>query len=145
MGSNALPLVRLIWQAYFRSYHSLSVLVSSTAISFETLVLDSISLHPLDYGQALDAGNAINISVAPRLARARRAARDVDHNVCADKALAGLSRQSQTRRGGILRVASMAGFRPAVYYASKAYVLSFSEALHRELNLQHCCQISRYG
>src|SRR5262249_57326538 len=41
------------------------------------------------------------------------------------------------RRGGILNVASTAAFIPgpgmAVYYASKAYVLSFSEALHREL------------
>ena len=40
-------------------------------------------------------------------------------------------------RGGILNVASIAGFLPgpgmAVYYASKAYVLSFSEALRREL------------
>lgn len=41
------------------------------------------------------------------------------------------------RNGGILNVASVAGFLPgpgsAVYYASKAYVLSFTEALHREL------------
>jgi uncharacterized protein len=41
------------------------------------------------------------------------------------------------RRGGILNVASVAGFFPgprsAVYYASKAYVLSLSEALHAEL------------
>ena len=41
------------------------------------------------------------------------------------------------RRGGILNVASIAGFVPspgsAVYYASKAYVISFSEALHQEL------------
>jgi short-subunit dehydrogenase len=41
-------------------------------------------------------------------------------------------------RGGILNVASVAAFLPgpgmAVYYASKAYVLSFSEALHRELS-----------
>src|SRR5262245_3321460 len=41
------------------------------------------------------------------------------------------------RRGGILNVASVAGFLPgpnaAVYYASKAYVLSFSESLYREL------------
>ncbi len=40
-------------------------------------------------------------------------------------------------RGGILNVASLAGFLPgprmAVYYATKAYVLSFSEALHAEL------------
>ena len=40
-------------------------------------------------------------------------------------------------RGGILNVGSIAGFLPgpgmAVYYASKAYVLSFSEGLRREL------------
>jgi short-subunit dehydrogenase len=43
----------------------------------------------------------------------------------------------ERRRGGILNVASLAAFLPgpgmAVYYATKAYVLSFSEALHREL------------
>ena len=42
----------------------------------------------------------------------------------------------ERHRGGILNVASIAAFLPgpgmAVYYASKAYVLSFSEALHRE-------------
>jgi uncharacterized protein len=40
-------------------------------------------------------------------------------------------------RGGILNVASVAGFLSgpgmAVYYATKAFVLSFSEALHAEL------------
>jgi len=40
-------------------------------------------------------------------------------------------------KGGILNVGSLAGFLPgprmAVYYATKAYVLSFSEALHAEL------------
>jgi short-subunit dehydrogenase len=43
----------------------------------------------------------------------------------------------QRHRGGILNVGSVAGFLPgpgsAVYYASKAYVLSLSEALHSEL------------
>jgi uncharacterized protein len=47
------------------------------------------------------------------------------------------SEQLIRHRGGILNVGSIAGFLPgpgmAVYYASKAYVLSFSEALHREL------------
>jgi hypothetical protein len=46
--------------------------------------------------------------------------------------------ESLTRhRGGILNVASVAGFlsgpNMAVYYATKAYVLAFSEALHVEL------------
>ena len=39
-------------------------------------------------------------------------------------------------RGGLLNVASVAGFLPgpgsAVYYATKAFVVSFTEALHRE-------------
>jgi hypothetical protein len=43
----------------------------------------------------------------------------------------------QRKRGGILNVGSVAGFLPgpsmAVYYATKAFVLSFSEALHEEL------------
>lgn len=43
----------------------------------------------------------------------------------------------KSRKGKILNVASTAAFQPgpkmAVYYATKAYVLSFSEALHEEL------------
>jgi short-subunit dehydrogenase len=43
----------------------------------------------------------------------------------------------ERKRGGIMNVASTAGFMPgplmAVYYASKAYVLSFSQALSNEL------------
>jgi uncharacterized protein len=42
----------------------------------------------------------------------------------------------ERRRGRVLNVASTAAFQPgplmAVYYASKAYVLSFSEAIHNE-------------
>ena len=43
----------------------------------------------------------------------------------------------ERKSGGILNVASTAAFQPgpnmAVYFASKAYVLSFTEALHEEL------------
>ncbi|NNM76995.1 SDR family oxidoreductase [Sphingomonas sp. ID1715] len=43
----------------------------------------------------------------------------------------------ERKRGGILNVASTASFQPgpwmAVYYATKAFVLSFSEALHEEV------------
>jgi short-subunit dehydrogenase len=52
----------------------------------------------------------------------------------------------ERHRGGILNVASVAGFLPgpgsAVYYAGKAYVLSLSEALHAELGprgIRVCC------
>jgi len=45
-------------------------------------------------------------------------------------------RMIANRRGGVLNVASTAAFQPgplmAVYYASKAFVLSFSEALWKE-------------
>ena len=46
-------------------------------------------------------------------------------------------RMVERRSGAILNVASTAAFQPgpkmAVYFATKAYVLSFSEALHEEL------------
>ena len=46
----------------------------------------------------------------------------------------------ERHRGGLLNVGSMAGFLPgpgmAVYYATKAYVLSFTEALHSELKFR---------
>jgi uncharacterized protein len=63
----------------------------------------------------------------------------IDLNVRALTALSLAFVESLARhRGGILNVASVAAFLPgpgmAVYYASKAYVLSFTEALHRELS-----------
>jgi short-subunit dehydrogenase len=60
-------------------------------------------------------------------------------NVAALVALTGLFLPGmvQRRRGGILNVGSVAGFLPgphmAIYYASKAFVQSFSEALFEEL------------
>ena len=60
-------------------------------------------------------------------------------NVAALVALTGLFLPGMVRcqRGGILNVGSVAGFLPgpnmAVYYASKAFVQSFSEALFEEL------------
>jgi uncharacterized protein len=63
----------------------------------------------------------------------------IDLNV---RALTALTRELvpgmvARRRGYVLNVASLAAFQPgplmSVYYASKAYVLSFSAALHEEL------------
>jgi len=61
---------------------------------------------------------------------------DVNVRVLTELSLAFID--SLTRhRGGLLNVGSLAGFLPgpgmAVYYASKGYVLSLTEALHSEL------------
>jgi short-subunit dehydrogenase len=76
-------------------------------------------------------GEAADLDRAKQLAM-------IDLNV---RALTDLSLrwlESITRhRGGILNVASVAGFLPgpgmAIYNATKAYVLSFTESLHQEL------------
>jgi uncharacterized protein len=68
-----------------------------------------------------------------------RQRRMVDLNVRALVELASVAAEAQVRRGegGIINVGSTAGFQPdpfaAVYGATKAFVRSFSEALHEEL------------
>jgi short-subunit dehydrogenase len=61
---------------------------------------------------------------------------DLNVRVLTELSLAFLDHLARTN-GGLLNVGSVAGFLPApgmaVYYATKAYVLSFSEALHHEL------------
>jgi short-subunit dehydrogenase len=61
---------------------------------------------------------------------------DVNVRALTDLSLAFMD-ALERHRGGLLNVASVAAFLPgpgmAVYYATKAYVLSFSEALHWEL------------
>jgi uncharacterized protein len=74
---------------------------------------------------------------AARLDRAEQLAMiDLNIRVLADLSLAYVDSLSR-HRGGILNLGSIAGFMPgpgmAVYYATKAFVLSFSEALHQEL------------
>lgn len=64
---------------------------------------------------------------------------EVDLNVRALVRLthAALGPMIARRRGGIINVASMAGFQPipnmAIYAATKAFVLHFSEAVHEEV------------
>jgi uncharacterized protein len=77
------------------------------------------------------------LGAADKLDRAEQLAMiDLDVRALTDLSLAFIE-SLERRRGGILNVASIAAFLPgpgmAVYYASKAYVLSFSEALHQEL------------
>jgi short-subunit dehydrogenase len=76
-------------------------------------------------------GNAVELDRAEQLDMIA-----VNIRVLTDLSLR-FSDQLIRHRGGILNVSSIAGFLPgpgmAVYYASKAYVLSFSEALRGEL------------
>ncbi len=62
---------------------------------------------------------------------------DLNCRTLTDLALAVLPGMVARGAGGIINVASVAGFLPgpgmAVYYASKAYVVSFSEALFHEM------------
>jgi len=77
------------------------------------------------------------VGAAAALPRDRqRAMVDLNIGALTDLSLAFLD-SLRRHRGGILNVASLAGFLPgpgmAVYYATKAYVVSLSEALHKEL------------
>ena len=80
------------------------------------------------------------VGAAVKLDRAEQLAM-IDLNVRAltDLSLAFVDSLAR-HKGGLLNVASIAGFLPGpgmtVYYATKAYVLSFSEALHSELRRQ---------
>jgi uncharacterized protein len=77
------------------------------------------------FGSAVDLDRAEQLGII-----------DVNIRAMTDLSLR-FSSQLIRNRGGILNVGSIAGFLPgpgmAVYYASKAYVLSFSEALRAEL------------
>jgi short-subunit dehydrogenase len=76
-------------------------------------------------------GRAAKLDLAEQLAMI-----DVNVRALTNLSLAFVDSLSRLR-GGLLNIASVAGFLPgpgsAVYYASKAYVLAFSEALHQEL------------
>lgn len=62
---------------------------------------------------------------------------DLNIRVLTDLSLRFLPAMRTNGAGGIINIASVAGFMPgpfmAVYYATKAFVISFSEALSREL------------
>ena len=63
---------------------------------------------------------------------------DLNCGVLTELARAVVPGMIERGRGGILNVASTAAFQPgpgmAVYFATKAFVLSFTEALHEELS-----------
>ena len=77
-------------------------------------------------------GQAVTLNRAEQLAMI-----DLNVRVLTDLSLRFVDSLAR-HRGGILNVGSVASYLPgpgmAVYHATKAYVLSFTEALHRELS-----------
>jgi uncharacterized protein len=100
-------------------------------------IADALAQRGLEPDVVINNAGFGLVGTAYRLDRAEQLAM-IDLNV---RALTNFSLafidSLKRRRGGILNVASLASFVPgpgmAVYYATKAYVLSFSEALHQEL------------
>lgn len=84
-----------------------------------------------------NAGFGLSGTVAKLDGARQRAMIDLNCGVLTELCHAVLPGMIERSRGGILNVASTAAFQPgpysAVYYATKAYVLSFTEALHVEL------------
>jgi hypothetical protein len=83
-----------------------------------------------------NAGYGLRGAVAELDSDAQLGIVDVNCRALVALARAVLPAMIERRSGGILNIASTAAFQPgpwmAVYYASKAFVLSFSEALHEE-------------
>ena len=84
-----------------------------------------------------NAGYGLRGAVAALDADAQLGIIDVNCRALVALARAVLPGMIARKDGGILNIASTAAFQPgpwmAVYYASKAFVLSFSEALHEEV------------
>jgi short-subunit dehydrogenase len=84
-----------------------------------------------------NAGFGLRGRVAELDAARQRAMIDLNIGALTDLCRLAAPAMIDRRSGGILNVASTAAFQPgpnmAVYFASKAYVLSFTEALHEEL------------
>lgn len=84
-----------------------------------------------------NAGFGLRGKVEALDARRLRQMIDLNCGVLTELARGVLPGMVERGRGGILNVASTAAFQPgpgmAVYFATKAYVLSFTEALHEEV------------
>ena len=102
-----------------------------------SLIADELRTRELEPNFVVNNAGFGLVGAAAELDRAEQLAMiDLNARALTDLSLRFVDSLAR-HRGGILNVASVAGFMPgpglAVYYATKAYVLSFSEALHHEL------------
>jgi uncharacterized protein len=103
-------------------------------------IASQLAAHGLEPQYIVNNAGFGLIGEAAELDRAEQLAMiDLNIRVLTELSLAFVDALSRLH-GGILNVASVAAFLPgpgmAVYYATKAYVLSFSEALNHELKSQ---------
>jgi short-subunit dehydrogenase len=100
-------------------------------------IAEALARRGLEPETVVNNAGFARLGPADKLDRAEQLAM-IDLNVRAltDLSLAFID-TLERRKGGILNVASISGFFPgpgmAVYYATKAYVVSLSQALHQEL------------
>ena len=101
------------------------------------VIEDALAAHAVEPQYIVNNAGFGLVGTAASLERSEQLAMiDLNMRALAELSLAFVDSLAR-HRGGILNVGSMAGFLPgpgmSVYYASKAFVLSFSEALHSEL------------
>lgn len=117
-------------------------------VAVDTLALDLGEAGAVDRVMAAIGDTPVDILVNNAGAGARGAFADIDRarqlaiiqlncSALVELTHAVLPGMLARRGGGILNIASTAAFQPgpwlAIYYATKAFVLSFSEALHEEV------------
>jgi short-subunit dehydrogenase len=100
-------------------------------------IVDALAAHGLEPDHIVNnAGFGLAGGASDRSLNEQLAMIDLNVRALTDLSLTFMGSLAR-RRGGLLNVGSVAGFLPgprfAVYHASKAFVLSFSEALHCEL------------
>jgi uncharacterized protein len=101
-------------------------------------LMDAVAARRLEIGTLINnAGFGLAGRVASLSPERQRAMIDLNIGTLTDLTRLALPAMLERGRGAILNVASTAAFQAgpnmAVYYATKAYVLSFTEALHQEL------------
>src|SRR6202163_4762976 len=115
------------------------VIVADLQLPGATLLIgDALAAHGVEPQFVVNNAGFGLVGTAASLDREEELAMiDVNMRALTELSLAFVESLAR-HRGGILNLASVAAFLPgpgmAVYYASKAFVLSFTEALHHELS-----------
>jgi len=117
--------------------HPLVLALDLTGAGAAARIAAEMAAHGLEPQYVVNNAGFGLLGDAAMLDRAEQLAMvDLNIRVLADLSLAFVDSLGR-RRGGILNVGSISGFMPgpgmAVYYATKAFVLSFGESLHQEL------------